>query len=93
MSTTTGANWSGWSPPYPLLVPARLRRADPAELADALDRLRAGGDERADLKLVVKHVLAVLEQKAPGHSVEVRVPACATPGAPRRPWWRPTPGR
>jgi hypothetical protein len=58
-------------------VPARLRLADPAELADALDRLRAGGEERSDLKLVVKHVLAVLEQRAPGHSVEVRVPPYA----------------
>jgi hypothetical protein len=58
-------------------VPARLRLADPAELAAALDRIRAGGEERADLKLVVKHVLAVLEQRAPGHSVEVRVPPYA----------------
>lgn len=58
-------------------MPARLRLADPAELADALERLRAGGEERADLKLVVKHVLAVLEQRAPGHSVEVRVPPYA----------------
>ena len=76
-SGTGSTAGSGWSSPYPLLVPARLRRADPAELADALDRLRAGGDERADLKLVVKHVLAVLEQRAPGHSVEVRVPPYA----------------
>ena len=58
-------------------MPARLRLADPAELAAALDRIRAGGEERADLKLVVKHVLAVLEQRAPGHSVEVRVPPYA----------------
>lgn len=58
-------------------MPARLKPADPAELADALERLRAGGEERADLKLVVKHGLAVLEQRAPGHSVEVRVPPYA----------------
>ena len=58
-------------------MPARLRLADPVELAAALDRIRAGGEERADLKLVVKHVLAVLEQRAPGHSVEVRVPPYA----------------
>lgn len=58
-------------------MPARLRLADPDELAAALDRIRAGGEERADLKLVVKHVLAVLEQRAPGHSVEVRVPPYA----------------
>ena len=62
---------------YPGPVPPRLRLADPAELAAALDRIRAGGEERADLKLVVKHVLAVLEQRAPGHSVEVRVPPYA----------------
>lgn len=58
-------------------MPARLRFADPDELAAALDRIRAGGEERADLRLVVKHVLAVLEQRAPGHSVEVRVPPYA----------------
>lgn len=58
-------------------MPARLRLADPAELADALERIRAGGEERADLRLVVKHVLALLEQRAPGHSVEVRVPPYA----------------
>lgn len=58
-------------------MPARLRLADPDELAAALDRIRAGGEERTDLKLVVKHVLAVLEQRAPGHSVEVRVPPYA----------------
>ena len=58
-------------------MPARLRLADPVELAAALDRLRDGGEERADLKLVVKHALAVLEQRAPGHSVEVRVPPYA----------------
>ena len=59
-------------PPYPLLVPARLRLADPAELADALDRLRAGGVGR---QVCISE--AVLEQRAPGHSVEVRVPPYA----------------
>jgi len=61
-------------------VSARLRPADPTEVAAARDRLSAagaGGAERADLKLLVKHYLALLEDKAPGHSVEVRVPPYA----------------
>ncbi|QIX28547.1 hypothetical protein ncot_01615 [Nocardioides sp. JQ2195] len=29
---------------------------------------------RADLKLLTKHYLAILEERAPGNSVEVRVP-------------------
>jgi hypothetical protein len=33
--------------------------------------------EGADLRLLTKHFLAVLEQRAPGHSVEVRVPPYA----------------
>jgi hypothetical protein len=32
---------------------------------------------RADLKLLTRHFLAVLEQRAPGRSVEVRVPPYA----------------
>ncbi len=32
---------------------------------------------RADLKLLVKHFLAVLSERAPGRSVEVRVPPYA----------------
>ena len=32
---------------------------------------------RADLKLLTKHFLAVLSDRAPGHSVEVRVPPYA----------------
>jgi hypothetical protein len=43
----------------------------------ALTRLRAGEPERADLRLLTKHFLAVLESRAPGHSVEVRVPPYA----------------
>jgi hypothetical protein len=56
---------------------ARLRIADPAEVGAALARVRAGEPERADLRLLTKHFLAVLEQRAPGHSVEVRVPPYA----------------
>jgi hypothetical protein len=58
-------------------VPARLRPADPAAVAAALERLRAGTPERADLRLLTKHFLAVLEERAPGRSVEVRVPPYA----------------
>ena len=58
-------------------MPARLRPADPLEVAAAVERLSAGTAERADLKLLVKHYLAVLEQRAPGRSVEVRVPPYA----------------
>lgn len=43
----------------------------------AEQRLAEGTHERADLKLLVKHYLALLELKAPGHSVEVRVPPYA----------------
>jgi len=46
-------------------------------VADALSRVGAGDPERADLRLLTKHFLAVLEAQAPGHSVEVRVPPYA----------------
>lgn len=52
----------------------RLRRADPAAVAEALAR---DPRTRADLKLLTKHFLAVLSEKAPGSSVEVRVPPYA----------------
>ncbi|UMG94808.1 sterol carrier family protein [Nocardioides sp. TF02-7] len=59
-------------------MPARLRPADPADVAAALDRLAAeGAGSRSDLKLLTKHFLAVLEERAPGRSVEVRVPPYA----------------
>lgn len=58
-------------------MPARLRPADPAEVAAALDRVRGGQPDRADLRLLTKHFLAVLETRAPGRSVEVRVPPYA----------------
>ena len=46
-------------------MPARLKKLAPADLA--------GADTRA----LVKHYLAVLEERAPGRSVEVRVPPYA----------------
>lgn len=51
------------------MSPARLRRAAPAEVADALARR-----DPSDVRLLVKHFLAVLAERAPGRSVEVRVP-------------------
>lgn len=55
-------------------MPARLRPADPAAVAEALAR-----PERtpADQKLLTKHFLALLAERAPGRSVEVRVPPYA----------------
>lgn len=43
-------------------------------IESALRRYRAGEAERADLKLLTKHLLKLLVAKAPGHAVEVRVP-------------------
>ncbi|WP_435770219.1 sterol carrier family protein [Nocardioides sp. SYSU DS0651] len=58
-------------------MPAKLRVADPAAVAEALGRVRDGAPERGDLRLLTKHYLALLEARAPGRSVEVRVPPYA----------------
>ncbi|WP_210439009.1 sterol carrier family protein [Nocardioides xinjiangensis] len=50
-------------------MPARLRVLTPEQL----DAARRDSDTRA----LVKHYLAVLEERAPGRSVEVRVPPYA----------------
>lgn len=50
-------------------MPARLKVLTAAELASA--------DAASDTKALVKHYLAVLETRAPGKSVEVRVPPFA----------------
>jgi hypothetical protein len=55
-------------------VPTHLRLQDPAAVAEALERAEL---TKADLKLLSKHFLAVLSIKAPGRSVEVRVPPYA----------------
>ena len=55
-------------------MPARLRPAPPAEVAAAL-AAAPRSDEQT--RLLVKHFLAVLEARAPGRSVEVRVPPYA----------------
>ena len=58
-------------------MPARLRPADPAAVADARARLDADEPTPDDLRLLTKHFLALLAERAPGHSVEVRVPPYA----------------
>lgn len=70
-TTPGGRRWSGDSLGG---VPARLRPADPAEVAEAL---AADPRTRAQDKLLVKHFLAVLAERAPGNSVEVRIPPYA----------------
>jgi hypothetical protein len=57
-------------------VPARLRPADPALVAAAL-ATPAQDRSPADRKLLTKHFLALLSERAPGASVEVRVPPYA----------------
>ncbi|GAA3530051.1 sterol carrier family protein [Nocardioides daeguensis] len=58
-------------------MPARLKPAAAGDVAAALARVDAGTSERADLRLLTKHFLALLETRAPGRSVEVRVPPYA----------------
>lgn len=58
-------------------VPARLRLADPVAVTAAVERFRAGDHDAADLRLLTKHLLALLVAKAPGGAVEVRVPPYA----------------
>jgi hypothetical protein len=58
-------------------MPVRLRPADPALVDPALARFRAGVAEPEDLRLLTKHLLALLVARAPGGAVEVRVPPYA----------------
>ena len=58
-------------------MPVRLRPADPALVAPALGRFRQGEASADDLRLLTKHLLALLVAKAPGGAVEVRVPPYA----------------
>jgi hypothetical protein len=46
-------------------------------VAAAGERHLTGSSTPADLRLLVKHYLALLQQRAPGTSVEVRVPPYA----------------
>jgi hypothetical protein len=47
------------------------------EVAAALERFRSGAAGQADLRLLTKHLLALLVARAPGGAVEVRVPPFA----------------
>jgi hypothetical protein len=58
-------------------VARRLTLLDDEEFAAICARLDAGGTDREDLRAATKHTLALLQQKAPGGSVEVRVPPFA----------------
>ncbi|HEU4513559.1 MAG TPA: sterol carrier family protein [Nocardioidaceae bacterium] len=58
-------------------MPVRLRPADPALVGPALERFRGGAADAVDLRLLTKHLLALLVAKAPGGAVEVRVPPYA----------------
>ena len=58
-------------------MPVRLRPADPAVVGPALARFRDGTADGDDLRLLTKHLLALLVAKAPGGAVEVRVPPYA----------------
>lgn len=63
-------------------MPARLKPAAREDVLAARSRLHAAAaageaPAKADLKLLTKHYLALLETKAPGRSVEVRVPPFA----------------
>src|SRR3954453_10074030 len=58
-------------------MPVRLTPADPVLVGAALARFREGTAEPADLRLLTKHLLALLIARAPGGAVEVRVPPYA----------------
>lgn len=58
-------------------MPVRLRPADPALVRPALTRFRGGEPSPEDLRLLTKHLLALLVERAPGGAVEVRVPPYA----------------
>jgi hypothetical protein len=58
-------------------VPVRHRLEDPALVAAAVGRFRDGTASDADVRFLVKHLLAVLVKRAPGGAVEVRVPPYA----------------
>lgn len=58
-------------------MPPRVRRGDPAAVAAARERWARDQAERDDVRLLVKDTLALLSERAPGSSVEVRVPPYA----------------
>jgi hypothetical protein len=58
-------------------VPVRLTRLSTADLSERQQRLDAGAADAADLRALTKHYLGLLVARAPGNSVEVRVPPYA----------------
>lgn len=58
-------------------MPARLKPAPAEDVDAALTHVKDGSAGRPELKLLTKHFLAVLEQRAPGKAVELRVPPYA----------------
>ncbi|REK74084.1 hypothetical protein DX116_08120 [Aeromicrobium endophyticum] len=56
---------------------ARYAALPPGEFAQICERIDAGDPTRADLKAATKHLAALLVAKAPGASVEVRIPPFA----------------
>ena len=58
-------------------MPVRLQPADPTLVAACIQRFRDGAADPADLRLLTKHLLALLVAKAPGGAVEVRIPPYA----------------
>lgn len=58
-------------------VPRRLAPAPADEVRRALTARAEGAAGRPELKTLTKHYLALLQEKAPGASVEVRVPPYA----------------
>ncbi len=55
----------------------RFVPADPAAVTAALAAHRAGEADRRQTRLLVKHLMAVLAERAPGAAVEIRVPPYA----------------
>ena len=55
-------------------MPARLSPLPADEFTAILGRLATEEPQRADLRAATRHLLALLVQRAPGRSVEVRVP-------------------
>ena len=73
-----GQHAEGSAPPAIMgAMPVRLRPADPALVAQAVDRFREGGASDEDLRLLTRHLLALLVRRAPGGALEVRVPPYA----------------
>lgn len=58
-------------------MPAHLRPQDPDRVVSALARFRRDEADNEDLRLLTKHLLALLATAAPGGAVEVRVPPFA----------------